>query len=380
MVEGMLSPRVRSAAFIAVCMALVLVVTAGAATPKAASSKAAVVWLCRPGVSPDPCTPSLDALVVTSSGARSVQTAAADAASPVDCFYVYPTVSTESGANADLTVQPAEIAAASAQAGPFSQACRVWAPMYRQRTKSSLAKGLGADPRADAVAFQSVQRAFLDYLAHDNNGRPIVFLGHSQGAAMLIRLLRADVDRVPSTRRLLVAAIILGGNVQAPEGKDVGGTFANIPACTSNTQTGCVIAYSTFPDTPPANSLFGLPGQGVSLQSGQTSAAGQQVLCVNPASLSGGSAALVSWFRSPGRTLPWRIYPDLYQAQCRTQGEADWLQITTTKSSGDTRPVVSETLGPRWGYHLDDVNLATGNLVADVEAEEAAFGAARSAR
>ena len=379
MVEGMLSPRLRSAAFIAVCMPLVLVVTAGAATPKAASSKAAVVWLCRPGVSPDPCTPSLDAQVVTSSGATAVQTAA-DATSPVDCFYVYPTVSTESGANADLTVQPPEIAAATAQAGPFSQACRVWAPMYRQRTKSSLAKGLGADPRADTVAFQSVQRAFLDYLANDNGGRPIVFLGHSQGAAMLIRLLRADVDRVQSTRRLLVAAIILGGNVEVPKGEDVGGTFANIPACVSNTRTGCVIAYSTFPGAPPADSLFGIPGQGVSLQSGRTSAAGQQVLCVNPASLSGGSAALVSWFPSPGRTLPWRIYPDLYQAQCRTQGDADWLQITTTKSSGDTRPVVSETLGPRWGYHLDDVNLATGNLVADVEAEAAAFTTARAAR
>jgi hypothetical protein len=192
---------------------------------------------------------------------------------------------------------------------------------------------------------------------------------------MLIRLLRADVDRVPAVRRLLVSAIILGGNVQVPVGKDVGGAFANVPACTSTSQTGCVIAYSTFPGVPPANSLFGISGQGVSLQSGQNVARGQQVLCVNPASLSGGSAPLIPWFATPARARPWTIYPDLYQAQCRTRGDATWLQVTTTKSAGDARPVVRETLGPRWGYHLDDVNLATGNLVADVEAQEAAFPA-----
>ena len=55
-----------------------------------------------------------------------------------DCFYVYPTVSTETSANADLTVQPAERAAAIVQASRFSQRCTVWAPMYRQVTVAGL--------------------------------------------------------------------------------------------------------------------------------------------------------------------------------------------------------------------------------------------------
>jgi hypothetical protein len=33
---------------------------------------------------------------------------------------------------------------------------------------------------------------------------------------------------------------------------------------------------------------------------------------------------------------------------------------------------VSATQGPIWGYHLDDVNLALVNLVADVATQEAA--------
>ena len=111
-----------------------------------------------------------------------------------DCFYVYPTVSTESGTNADLTVQPAETAAAFAQASRFSQVCNVWAPMYRQATSGALAKGEATNPAVIATAYDSLLAAWKDYLAHDNHGRPIVFIGHSQGAAMLIKLL-ADPGR-----------------------------------------------------------------------------------------------------------------------------------------------------------------------------------------
>jgi predicted esterase len=35
-------------------------------------------------------------------------------------------------------------------------------------------------------------------MAHDNHGRPIIFIGHSQGAAMLIRLLQNKIDRAQS--------------------------------------------------------------------------------------------------------------------------------------------------------------------------------------
>ena len=56
---------------------------------------------------------------------------------------------------------------------------------------------------------------------------------------------------------------------------------------------------------------------------------------------------------------------------CESAGGATWLQITAR--AGDTRPVVTPTLGPTWGLHLDDVNLALGNLVNDVAAEETAY-------
>ena len=290
-----------------------------------------------------------------------------------DCFYVYPTVSTEPSLNADLTIGPAEIDAAVQQASRFSQLCRVWAPMYRQVTETGLNE---LTPRALQVAYASLLSGWRDYLAHDNHGRPIIFIGHSQGAAMLIRLLQSQVEPSPSLRKLLVSAILTGGNVQVPTGKTVGGSFARIPACESDRQTGCVIAYSSFLAQPPANSLFGRPGTGVSALSGQTAKAGTQVLCTNPADLSGGAAMLEPYFEvgvSASISTPWVNYPGQYSARCESAQGATWLQVTYTSSPADPRPRLSNILGPTWGLHVDDVNLALGNLVQDVADEEAAY-------
>jgi hypothetical protein len=338
------------------------------------------VWLCRPNQAADPCTVSRAATAVTGAGTTSPSVAPASRqARRFDCFYVYPTVSSETTENADLTVQPAERAAAIVQASRFSQRCTVWAPMYRQVTVSGL-KDVAALRAGVVTAYASLLAAWKDYLAHDNHGRPIVFIGHSQGASMLIRLLQSQVDPSPSLRKRMVSAILLGGNVQVPVGRTVGGTFRNIPTCGSANQTGCVIAYSTFGSTPPANSLFGRAGRGVSLLSGQATSASQQVACVNPVTFSVPAGRLQPFFRSATaqstgvRVLtPWVSFPGLYTAQCQQSAGASWLQVTAAPAPGDPRPTVSATLGPTWGYHLDDVNLALGNLVIDVGREEASY-------
>lgn len=320
---------------------------------------------------------------MTAQGRTSVATPTpAPSAQEFDCFYVYPTASTEPGNNADLTVQSAEIDVAVAQASQFSRVCAVWAPMYRQATEAALTDGAAFRPAVIATAYDSLLSAWKDFLAHHDDGKPIVFIGHSQGAAMLIDLLRAQVDPSPTLRKRMVSAIIVGGNVQVPIDADVGGSFQHIPTCRSATQTGCVIAYSSFGARPPTDAFFGRPGRGVSLQSGQTSQRGQEVACVNPVTFSAQSGGLQPLFprvtaREPSVKVstPWVSFPGLYTAQCVQGGGASWLQITSDAVPGDPRPVVSDNpvLGPRWGYHLDDVNLALGNLIADVGHEEAAF-------
>jgi Protein of unknown function (DUF3089) len=364
--------------------------TQSAATAATPGSSPATLWLCRPGQTNNPCQFPHTATAVTASGSRSLAPmSGASAATKFDCFYVYPTVSQQKTANANLRVQQTEVAAAVAQASQFSQVCSVWAPMYRQQTSSSIAAGISGSPgtaagfrAAATVAYLSLLSGWNDFVAHDDDGKPIILIGHSQGSAMLIRLIANRLDHDPSILRRLVVAIIPGGNLQVPTGRTVGATFSHVPLCTGPQQTGCAIAYSTFPSQPPPTALFGRSGQGVSLQSGQTTKQGEQVACVNPAALAGGTADLSPLFVAatqgllrPVRT-PWVTFPDLYAANCVHQGGASWLQVTSLVGPGDTRPTVTESLGPTWGYHGDDVNLALGDLVRDVVGEEAGWTSA----
>jgi hypothetical protein len=305
------------------------------------------------------------------------------ASSKFDCFYAYPTVSTQFSANSNLVVGKAEIEAAVDQASRFSQVCDVYSPMYRQVTLAGLALGFANKSPNQSIAYDSLLTGWQSFLAA-SDGRPFILIGHSQGAAMLIRLIEGQIDHDASLRARLVSAIIAGGNVQVPTGKLVGGSFANIPGCTSASETGCVIAYSTYPSEPPSTAIFGRPGQGVSLQSNQATSAGEQVLCSNPAALGGGKAALDPFFftttQSLGKvnvTTPWVTYPGLYSASCEHAGGATWLQVTPTHTSGDPRPLVQVAPNADWGYHLEDVNLALGNLVKDVGSEEVVYAAHR---
>ena len=181
-------------------------------------------------------------------GTRTPIGAQPDAGSRFDCFYAYPTVSTQGSDNASLDVEQPEIDIAVEQASRFSQVCQVWAPIWRQRTKN----GTPADVNAAAeVAYESLLSAWKDYMANFNEGRPVVIIGHSQGAIVLARLVASQVDPNPAVRRQVVSALLIGGNV---------GGFPNMPACRSPKQIGCVIAYSSYYEQPPDGAIFGRLG------------------------------------------------------------------------------------------------------------------------
>jgi hypothetical protein len=75
----------------------------------------------------------------------------------------------------------------------------------------------------------------------------------------------------------------------------------------------------------------------------------------------------------PQAPTPWVSFPGLYRAHCVDSGGASWLQIDDVGPPGDPRPRVRQTLGPTWGLHLADVQLALGDLVSLVRREGAAF-------
>ena len=354
----------------------------------AAATQSAVpddtVWLCKPGIVANPCEGDLTATSIDGKGVAKVQPAGPAADPPVDCFYVYPTVSRQKTINANLTIDAEETGVAVAQAARFSQVCRVYAPMYPQLTLAAIADPSKIGYSSAITAYASVAASFHNYLANYNHGRGIVFIGHSQGAMMLTALLKYEVDPDAALRRQLVSALLLGGNIAVPVGKSVGGDFGHIPACTSTAQTGCVVAYSTFGTVPPANAAFGRIATSINIFNRNSSAA-LQILCVNPAAPGGGTANLQPYIPTagiaallgtsatiPAASTPFVTYPNLFSAHCVDSGGAQWLQIDRIGGASDKRPA-AKAGAPSWGLHTVDVNIALGNLVDLVRSESASF-------
>ena len=258
---------------VALCLIAMLAISCGGesktespattAGPSATASPAApsnTVWLCRPGLADNPCESDLTTSVVSADGSTTTEAATPAKDPPIDCFYVYPTVSAQQTTNANLDIDPEVRAVAVLQASRFSQVCKVYAPIYRQLTVSTLGKPGVATTADRALAYGDVLSAWQDYLANYNDGRGVVLIGHSQGTGMLTQLIASEIDPNPDVRGRLVSALLLGGNVTVAAGQDVGGDFQNIPACRSADQTGCVVAYSSFIEPPPTDSAFGRVG------------------------------------------------------------------------------------------------------------------------
>lgn len=375
----------------------------GPTTPVAGASSAApndyaqaATWLCRPDHL-GPCGGDLTTTVIAPDGKTQVQAYRAARDPKIDCFYVYPTVSHDPTANSDMNAGPEEESVVLTQFARLGEKCRLYAPLYRQVTLTALRAGLAGKPMNPdrALGYNDVKAAWEYYLAHDNRGRGVVLVGHSQGSGVLTQLIKQEIDGKPVQGKV-ISAILMGTSLQVPPGKDVGGDFKAIPLCHAKSQTGCVVAYASFraDSPPPSNSLFG-KGRG-----------GMVAACVNPAALAqgvggvggGGDAVLHSdwnlgtntvtgdsatppaWIAGgPAVTTPFVATPGLVSGKCVSDDNGTYLAITVHPSGGKrvnaiTGDVITGgVVQKNWGLHLIDANLEMGDIVDLVSAQGAAY-------
>jgi hypothetical protein len=174
-------------------------------------------WLCRPDLAANnACDVDLTTTVIAADGSTTREAWTADRNAPIDCFYVYPTVSTDTAPTSDMVVDEAERNVIRQQFARFGSKCRLFAPMYRQITLAGLRRLLGPGSSGPAfergTQYEDVRDAWRYYLEHDNNGRGFVLVGHSQGAFILAELVRQEIDGKPAQRRL-ISAMLLGTNI-----------------------------------------------------------------------------------------------------------------------------------------------------------------------
>lgn len=352
-----------------------------APTPAAPDYSKPSSWLCLPGRN-DICSTPLPTTALSPNGYGSNGRSAVAKDPPLDCFYVYPTVSADQGMNSDLNVSE-EKAATETQFARFASVCRPFVPIYRQMTLGAVAAyAAGANIDAAAkLAYGDVLAAWRDYIRARNGGRPFVLIGHSQGSLMLQKLIAQEIEMDPAVARRMKLAIIPGFNVLVPQGKLVGGTFKKTPLCSRAGETGCVIAWSSFREknAPPEGAMFGYADQ-----------PRMTVGCVNPA-LPGSKdwvkldsywyarSALpvpggpIRWSSEGQPPTPYVRTEGLVSAKCINDGPRGYLSIRTNHAPGEkwTNRIGGEVavLGmflPGWGMHLADVAEAQGDLIREV--------------
>ncbi|HEV7693964.1 MAG TPA: DUF3089 domain-containing protein [Hyphomonadaceae bacterium] len=374
---------------------------ASAPTPDASASAPAVEpvtpvdyskpenWLCRPDVK-DACEEDASATSIAANGKLTKQSFTPAADPPIDCFYVYPTISRDASPNSDTVAGPEEANVTRAQAARFGTVCKIYAPIYRQVTLPALRQMLAGDKPATNrdMAYADVKAAFERYMAADNKGRGFVLIGHDQGAGILSRLIASEIDGKPVADQM-ISAILGGTTLEIGAPHDGGGSFKEIGLCVSSEDINCAIAWASFRSDapPPADSLFGLPRQ-----------EGMRAACVNPAELDGSHGQLKAMLatgpvlvsesapRPPWTTdgavidTPFVMLPGMLSAQCVAQGPFNYLAVTITPDPADKRTDVigGEVISdgkpmPNWGLHLIDMQLVLGNLVDVVKGQSKSY-------
>ena len=162
-----------------------------------------------------------------------------------DLFIVCPTVDLGTDGHTNMSLTDENIkgnftGALNMQRGIYEKNCRMYAPYYRQATLADYTL-----PRQDAaayfdLAYSDVRAAFLYYMHHENNGRPFVLSGFSQGAEMCLRLLK-EFGNTDFVKNNMVACYAIGWRFTPQEAKQ----YPYIRPAQSADDLGTVIMFNS---------------------------------------------------------------------------------------------------------------------------------------
>lgn len=128
--------------------------------------------------------------------------------------------------------------------GVYDDNARFFAPYYRQVGYKAYV--LPEEERLGYLetAFADVQAAFAHYMEQDNEGRPFLLAGFSEGAELCLRLVKEALT--PEQLDRMVACYAIGWRVTDQDLQD----YPSLHLAQGETDTGVIITYNT--ETPEA--------------------------------------------------------------------------------------------------------------------------------
>lgn len=184
-----------------------------------------------------------------------------------DLFIVCPTVDLGTGGNKNMSLADNEAkknfyGALNMERGIYEQHCRMYAPYYRQAVLADYdLPAKEAEPYFN-LAYKDVRAAFVYYMQHENNGRPFVLAGFSQGAEMCLRLLK-EFGNTDFVKNNMVACYAIGWRFTPQEAKQ----YPYIQPAKCADDLGKVIIFNS--EAPEVTSSLMVPH-------------GEKSFCINP--------------------------------------------------------------------------------------------------
>jgi hypothetical protein len=189
----------------------------------------------------------------------------------VDIFYVYPTLGQGSEGEDGQPPILTDISKKNERDAAFSNQrfnrevyagddYNFFAPFYRQRTMNAFTENPETAEQISQIPVSDIAAAFHHYMTHYNHGRPFMLLGHSQGSAVLLDLLKFEIKQEDFEQ--MVAAYLIGWQITQDELDE----FPDrLKPAQRNDDTGVIILF---------NSLTTIEAKSPRI--------GQSVVCINP--------------------------------------------------------------------------------------------------
>lgn len=186
---------------------------------------------------------------------------------PADLFIVCPTVDLGTGGNKNMNLADNEAkknfyGALNMERGIYEQHCRMYAPYYRQAVLADYDLPIKEAEPYFNLAYKDVRAAFVYYMQHENNGRPFVLAGFSQGAEMCLRLLK-EFGNEDFVKNNMVACYAIGWRFTPQEAEE----YPYIQPAKCADDLGKVIIFNS--EAPEVTSSLMVPH-------------GEKSFCINP--------------------------------------------------------------------------------------------------
>ncbi len=159
----------------------------------------------------------------------------------------------------------------------FEDCCRLFVPHYREATLAAYWE-IENGKQARQLAYEDTQKAFEYYIEHENQGRPFILAGHSQGSEMGIRLIQDKILNKDIFQRM-IAAYIIGISIPSNE---MAKTHPGLEVCQNASQTHCLINWTTFRREEHESDYFHMGPNGWWKAEGYQSGDFDKYVCVNP--------------------------------------------------------------------------------------------------